>query len=60
MCLPESSHIFFLRVDLMTLVFNLAGPNFDPGLDLIQMNILTKFHKDCIKTVPSEVYTWFS
>ena len=28
-----------------------------PGLDLIAINILTKFHEDCIKTVPSEVYT---
>ena len=30
---------------------------FDPGLDLIEINILTKFQEDCIKT---EVYKWFS
>ena len=46
----------FLRVDL---VFDPTQPNFGPGLDLIEINILTKFHDDCIKTVPSEVYTCF-
>ena len=38
------------------------GKNFlgvGPGLELIEINILTKFHEDCIKTVPFEVYTWF-
>ena len=32
---------------------------FGPGLDLSEMNILAKFHEDHIKTLPSEVYTWF-
>ena len=39
--------------------FDLTWPLSGPGLDLIAKNILTKFHEDCIKTVPSEVYTWF-
>ena len=51
----------FLRVDLMTKFLNLIrhDPFSGPGLDLFEMNILTKFHEDCIKTVPFEVYTWF-
>ena len=32
--------------------------HFGPGLDLIEINILTKFHEACIKTAPSEVYTY--
>ena len=39
--------------------FDPTWPISGPGLDLIEINILTKFHEDCIKTVPSEVYTWF-
>ena len=30
-----------------------------PALDFIKINILTKFHEDWIKTMPSGVYTWF-
>ena len=33
--------------------------HFGHGLDLIEMNSLTKFHEECIKTAPSEVYTFF-
>ena len=50
---------FFLRVDLMTkLKPDMA--HFGHGLDLIEINSLTKFHEECIKTAPSEVYTFFS
>ena len=33
---------------------------FCQGLDLIEINSMTKFHEECIKTAPSEVYTFFS
>ena len=46
----------FLTVDLMTKFLI----RHDPFFLSTEMNILTKFHEDCIKTVPSEVYTWFS
>ena len=49
----------FLRVDLMTKFLIRHDPLFGPGLDFIEINILTKFHEDYIKTVPSKVYTWF-
>ena len=41
-----------LRFDLVTF--------FNSGLDFIKINILTKFHEDWIKTMPSSVYTLFS
>ena len=57
LCLLESSRYFYdLTYDL---VFDLTWPDFGPGLDLTERNILVKFHEDCIKTVPTEVYTWF-
>ena len=41
------------------LVFDSTWPIFGPGLDLIAINILTKFHENCIQPAPAEVYTWF-
>ena len=58
LCLLESSH-GFSKSWPYDLVFYPTWPIFGPGLDFIEMNILTKFHEDCIKTVLSEVYTWF-
>ena len=49
---------FFLRVDLMTKLLTRHDP-FCQGLDLIEINSMTKFHEECIKTAPSEVYTCF-
>ena len=43
--------MILLRFDLLTYFFYLTGPNFDPGLELIEINILAKLHKDCIKTL---------
>ena len=51
---------FFSKSCPYDLVFYLTCSNFGPGLDFIQMNILTKFQEDCIKTVLSEVFTCFS
>ena len=51
--------MYFLRVDLNDLVFNPTWPIFGHGIDLIEINILIKFHEECIKTAPSEVYTCF-
>ena len=50
----------FLRTDLMANFLIQHGPFFNSGLDFIKVNILTKFHEDWIKTVPSRVYTFFS
>ena len=58
LCLTESSHVFSKSLP-HDLVFELTQPNFGPGLDLIKINILTMFHEYCVKTVPSEVYTFF-
>ena len=33
---------------------------FSMSLDLMEINILTKFHEVWVKTVPSRVYTSFS
>ena len=46
------------RIDLVTL-FLTRHDLFFFGLEFIKMNILTKFHEDWIKTVPSGVYLWF-
>ena len=48
-----------LKVDLMASFFDPTSPMFGPGLDLSDINILTKFHEDCIKTAPSKVYACF-
>ena len=56
-CLLES-HMFLLGVDLMTLFF-IRHESIDLDLYLVKMNMLTKFHEDCIKTVPSKVYICF-
>ena len=55
--LLESSHVFSKSWPY-DLVFETTWPNFGTGLDLIQINILTKFHEDCIKTMPFEVCVW--
>ena len=34
--------------------------HFGQGLDLIEINSMTKFHEECIKTAPSEVYMFLS
>ena len=58
LCLLESSR-GFPKLRYHDLVFDLTCPDFRLGLDLIEINILAKFHDDCIKTVPSGVYTCF-
>ena len=40
----------------LCLLEHTAWPIFNSGLDFIKMNILTKFHEDWIKTVPSGMY----
>ena len=47
------------RFDLMTSFLTRHDLFFYLGLDFIKMNILTEFHEDWIKTVPSGVYSWF-
>ena len=49
----------FTTIRTSDLVFNPTWPIFifDPAF--IMINILTKFHEDWIKTVPSGVYSWF-
>ena len=47
------------RFDLMTSFLTRHDLFFYFGLDFIKMNILTEFHEDWIKTVPSGVYSWF-
>ena len=58
LCLLESPH-GFPKSWPFDLAFDLTWANFDPGLVLMEINIPTKFHEDCIKPVLSEVYTWF-
>ena len=58
LCLLDSSH-GFSKSWPYDLVFDPTWPYFGPGLDLIEISILTKFHEDYIKTEPSEVYTFF-
>ena len=41
------------------LVFKPIWTIFYSALDFIKINILTKFHEDWIKTVPSGMYKWF-
>ena len=47
-----------LRFDLET-SFWLDMTFFNWGLAFIKINILTQFHEDWIKTVPSGMYSWF-
>ena len=58
LCLLECTHWFFKNWP-NDLVFDPTWPTFNSGLDVIKMNILTKFHEDRINTVPSVVYSWF-
>ena len=46
------------RFDLVT-YFLTRHDLFYSGLYFIQKKVLTKFHEDWIKTVPSGVYSWF-
>ena len=57
MCILERSH-GFSKIWAYVLVFDLTWPNFGPSLDLTEISILAKFQEDCIKTVPSDVYTY--
>ena len=47
----------FSKIWPSDLVFDPTWPSFELGLDFIKTNILTKFHKDWIETVPARVYT---
>ena len=58
LCLLESTHGFSKNWP-NGLVFNLTWPIFNSGQDFIRTNILTKFHEDWIKILPSRVYSWF-
>ena len=49
----------FIQIWPSDLVFGSTWPIFTWGLAFIKINILTKFHEDLIKTVPSGVYSWF-
>ena len=49
----------FFQIWPSDLVFGSTWPIFTWGLAFIKINILTKFHEDLIKTVPSGVYSWF-
>ena len=51
-CVYKRVHVFSKNRPY-DLVSDPTCPNVGPGLDLIKINILTKFHKDCIKTVLS-------
>ena len=42
------------------LVFDPKWPSFEPDLDLIEANILSKFHQNWVKTMTSRVLTSFS
>ena len=57
LCPLEISHVFISKICPYDLVFDLARPNFGPGIEFIEIKILAKFHHDCIKIVPSEVCT---
>ena len=47
----------FSKIWRSDLVFDLTWPSFDHDLDVMMIDILTKFHELWIKTVPSRVYT---
>ena len=51
--------MFFSKIWPYDQVFDSTWSNFRPGLDLTEVNILTKFHEDRVKTRPFEVYTSF-
>ena len=47
----------FARMYHGDLGFDPTQSNFKSGFYFIKINILTKFHEDWIKTLPSKVYT---
>ena len=49
----------YIQIWPSDLDFGSTWPIFNWGLAFIKIKILTKFHEDWIKTVPSEVYSWF-
>ena len=57
MCPIECTH-GFTKIKPCDLVFDSTIPILNYGLISIRINILTKFHEDWTKTMPSRVYTW--
>ena len=49
----------FTKIRPSDLVFDSTRPFINCGLAFIKINIMTKFHEDWIKTMPSGVYSWF-
>ena len=58
LCLLECTQ-GFSKIWPSDLVFDPTWPSFEADLDIIMVNILTKFHELWIKTVPSRMYTRF-
>ena len=59
LCPQECTH-GFAKILPSDLVFDPTGPIFYSGLYFSQMIILTKFHENWVKTVPSGVYSRFA
>ena len=52
----------FSKIWPRDLVFDLTWPIFEPGLDIIKTNLLTKFHQNRVANVASSVnknFQWF-
>ena len=58
LCLLECTQDFS-KICPSVLVFDPTWPSFESDLDIMMINILTKFHELWIKTVPSRMYTRF-